>query len=114
MDIKGISMDNLINTTNMKKESVSDKNFEEILENAKKSGDDKELKKVAEEFESIFIDMMFKSMRKNIDTEDSFIEKSNARSMFESMYDEELSKEIAKSGGFGIADMIFKSLKDEE
>jgi Rod binding domain-containing protein len=38
-------------------------------------------------------------------------DKSQAREYFEGMLDDELSKEMTKSGGVGIADMLFNNLK---
>ncbi|BEP30229.1 rod-binding protein [Helicovermis profundi] len=105
-----VSMNSSIDSAKANAEKATDDAFKDMLERAKKSKDKSELKKVAEDFESIFINMMFKSMRGSSENKDGFIEKSNARSMFESMYDEELSKVISKSGGFGISDMIYKSL----
>ena len=108
-----ISVNNSIDTATASAEKASDDAFKEILENLKDSQDEEELRSVSEDFEAIFINMMFKSMRGSSDQEGSYIEKSNARSMFESMYDDELSKVISKSGGFGIADMIYKSLSKD-
>ena len=60
--------------------------------------------KVAEQFESIFINMMLKSMRKA--TERSELMDSQATQMYESMFDQEVSLHMAKSGSLGLAEKI--------
>lgn len=72
---------------------------------------DAELRDACRDFESIFIHMMLKEMRKTI-PEGGFVEKSTASKMFEDMLDEEISKEIAKKDdGLGIAKMMYEQLK---
>ena len=45
--------------------------------------------------------------------EDGLIEKSTGTEIFEDMYIEELSKEVAnRDEGLGIADMLYKQFKD--
>lgn len=76
--------------------------------------DDKRLKEVCQDFESIFLYMMMKEMRKNVPN-DGIIEKSQASLMFEDMYMEEMSKEISKSdNGIGLADMMYEQLKNND
>lgn len=76
-----------------------------------KNKDDEALMKVCKEFEAIFIQMMFKEMYKTI-PEDGIIEKSNGTKIFEEMYIEEISNEIAKEdSGFGLAKMMYEQFK---
>jgi flagellar protein FlgJ len=65
---------------------------------------EKMVDKVAEQFESIFINMMLKSMRKA--TERSELMDSQATRMYESMFDQEVSLHMAKSGSLGLAEKI--------
>ncbi len=100
-------------TTNINKEVNQAAAFEKALEKAKSSNDDQALKKVCEDFESIFVNMMFKSMRQasQFEEEDALVEKSFGRGIFEEMRDDELSKKVAEGGGIGIADVMYRQLK---
>lgn len=92
-------------------ENVSSSGFDKILEEAKKSGDTTELRKATDELESIFINMMMKSMRSTITETEGIFKKSESEKMFQEMLDEEYSKTMAASGGIGISDMIFKQFE---
>ena len=65
---------------------------------------EKTVDKVSEQFESIFINMMLKSMRDA--TQRSGLMDSQAGRMYESMFDQEVSLHLAKSGSLGLADKI--------
>ena len=65
---------------------------------------EKTVDKVAEQFESIFINMMLKSMRNA--TERSSLMDSQAGRMYESMFDQEVSLHLAKNGSLGLAETI--------
>jgi|TARA_X000000950_G_scaffold207221_1_gene249225 flagellar protein FlgJ len=67
------------------------------------------IKEVAQQFESIFVNMMLQSMRKA--TERSGLMDSNASQQYESMFDQELSLHLSKSGGFGVADALERQLE---
>jgi hypothetical protein len=75
-----------------------------------KTHTDAELKQVAQNFESIFIQMMFKEMRNSVEKSNLF-GNSQASQFFESMKDEEMSKQLATSGGIGLGNMVYQSLK---
>ena len=64
-------------------------------------GEERVTKEVAQQFESIFINMMLKSMRDA--TERSGLLDSEATKTYESMFDQQLSAELAGKGTFGIA-----------
>ncbi len=84
--------------------------FEAALKKAAESGDQTALKKACQEFESIFVQMVFKNMRSTV-PEDGLLEKSQAQSIFEGMLDEELSKKVAGAGGLGLADVLYEQLQ---
>ena len=94
-------------------QSVSDNKeadaFKVALEQAQAEEDPEEIKKVCQQFEAIFVNMLFKQMRNTI-TDGGLTEKSQARETFEGMLDEEMSSAIAEGGGFGIAEMMTKAL----
>ena len=70
----------------------------------------KELKKACEDFEAIFINEMFKEMRKGLSKEGLW-EKSHEHKMWENMFYENISKEMAKAGGIGLSDVLYKQLE---
>ncbi|MGB3366581.1 MAG: rod-binding protein [Acidaminobacteraceae bacterium] len=105
-----VSLNNNGSTVNTQIESNRSDAIRRKLESAKDSNNDAELRDAAEQFESVFINMMLKTMRSTIPENQGYIEKSNASSTYESMLDEEMSKGMSKGGGFGLSDMIYKSL----
>ncbi|MDR3091747.1 MAG: rod-binding protein [Clostridiales bacterium] len=90
------------------------KSFEEALQTARTREDDAGLKEACFEFESYFIQTMFREMRKTIDDSHSLLPKSNAENIFTDMLDEEYSKNLAKSGGIGLAKMLYSQISKEE
>jgi hypothetical protein len=78
--------------------------------NGAKTHSEAELKQVAQNFESIFIQMMFKEMRNSVEKSNLF-GNSQATEFFESMKDEEMSKQLAASGGIGLGNMVYQNLK---
>lgn len=81
------------------------------MENLSKSPDDQKLMDACKEFESIFTYMMLKEMKKTV-PEDGIIEKSQGTRMFEEMYLEELSKDMANgNNGIGMAKILYNQFK---
>lgn len=117
MKITDVSMNTNPQQVTAKKEEADAANFESAIEKALASGDKEQLKKVSEQFESVFIHMMIKSMRTTV-VDGGLTEKSNARGIYEGMYDQELANEMANGRTMGIADMLYKQLEkyvsDEE
>ena len=70
---------------------------------------EKTVDKVAEQFESIFINMMLKSMRDA--TQRSDLMDSQAGRMYESMFDQEVSMHLAKNGSLGLAEKIKEQIQ---
>lgn len=68
-----------------------------------------ELRRAAQDFESLFINQMLKSMRDTVVKSDLF-HGGNAEEIYSSMLDTELSKSMASAGGIGLADMLMKQL----
>jgi murein DD-endopeptidase MepM/ murein hydrolase activator NlpD len=73
----------------------------------------KELKRAVADFESLFINQMFKSMRETIGKSELF-HGGKAEDIYTSMLDTELSKNMAQAGGIGLADMLLRQLSDQE
>ena len=87
------------------------KKFQAAMES--KQTDSVELKKACEGFESYFLQIMFREMRKTSLHVGDMFEKSNAEEIFEDMLFEEYSKISASRGGMGLADMMYKQLTNK-
>ena len=66
-------------------------------------------KKVASEFESMFVAMMLKSMRDTVG-KDKLTGGGHGEETFRSLLDQEYAATAARSGGIGLAHMIEKEL----
>jgi Rod binding domain-containing protein len=62
------------------------------------------------EFESIFVKMMLKEMRNSVDKSDALISGGWAEDIYSDMLDDEYSKTMAKTAGFGLADQLYRQL----
>jgi Rod binding domain-containing protein len=69
------------------------------------------LKDACNDFEAIFIKQMLNAMRKTVH-KTGLMEGGMAEDIFEDMLHDEYSQVMAKSGGFGVADMLFRQFKD--
>ena len=68
------------------------------------------IKDAAETFESYFIQIMLREMRRTIPDGDGIIPRGQAERIFTEMLDEELSNEMARSGGIGLSQVIVQQL----
>lgn len=75
---------------------------------------DQALRKVAEQFESMFVKMMMKSMRdaNKVFQEDSIMH-SPQEDFYQQMYDDQLSVKLTGKQGMGLADVIYRQLNQE-
>ncbi len=71
--------------------------------------DDKKLKGTLQEFESIFLYYLLKEMRNTVHRT-GLLDGGRAEEFFQEMLDEELSKNLARANGIGIAQMLYKQL----
>jgi len=69
----------------------------------------KELKKISQDFESLFVGMMLKSMRATVQ-EDTVTGGGRAEQTYRELLDQEYAKAASKRGGRGIASMVEKEL----
>jgi flagellar protein FlgJ len=67
------------------------------------------LRKVAKQFESMYIKMMLKSMRQASMGDPLF--DSDAAKMYRSMFDNQLAIDLSNHGGFGLAKMLMQQLQ---
>jgi flagellar protein FlgJ len=68
-----------------------------------------ELYKQCEEFESIFVNMMLKEMRKTVD-KSGLMDGGQAEDIFQDMLYDEYAKDMTRSAGFGLADQVYLQL----
>lgn len=74
------------------------------------NADKKALKKSCQDFEALFIQSLFKAMRKTV-PESELFKKNNATSMFEEMLDQEISSTMARTQSVGIADQMYRQME---
>lgn len=76
------------------------------------AGDKKRLKEACTDFEAVMLNSMFQAMRNTLSGEDIFGQ-SLGKDIYESMYYQELSNVMAKSGkGPGIGDQLYQQLAE--
>lgn len=68
-----------------------------------------QLRKVSQDFESLFLAYMMKTMKQAI-PKSEFLGDSQAEKIFTEMKDEELAKGMAKAGGIGLARLLEQQL----
>lgn len=67
-----------------------------------------QLKQVAQDFEAIFIKQMLDSMRSTLNPENRLVDTGMAGEFYDDMLYDEYAQLMAKTGGFGLAEMIVK------
>ena len=128
--VGGITNWSMTNTTQEISQARADASrFQESLDRATKALEDarkaavdtsgisaeqesKRLREACEGFEAMFLDIMFKEMRNTV-PENTLFGKSQGEKIWHSMLDTELMQNVAKSGGVGIADMMYDNLIDQ-
>ncbi len=68
------------------------------------------LKRSCQDFEAIFIQSVFKAMRKSI-PDGGLFEQDTAHEIYRDMLDAEIASEIARQQGLGLADQMFRQLE---
>jgi len=84
--------------------------FQNVLDKAMQAKDDVQLKQACQDFESYFLQMMWKEMRNTVDTSGSFLQPDQTEQIFQDMLDEENSKAAASTGKLGLADQMYKQM----
>jgi len=78
----------------------------------KKSPRDFSIKEAAQSFESFFIYMMLKEMRKGQSLSEESADRSGfGKETYQAMFDEAVASEMTHAGGIGVADFIIKNMK---
>lgn len=74
------------------------------------SDENASLRGAAQQFEALFTQMLFKSMRQANEAFESDLMSSNNTKFFEQMRDEQMASELSASGSLGLADLIVEQL----
>jgi flagellar protein FlgJ len=88
--------------------AIDTQSLGQLRAQAKKSPD-QALKAAAQQFESVFMNMMLKSMR-GATPQDGAMDSEQTR-MFTGMLDQQLAQSMSSGRGIGLADMLVKQLK---
>ena len=75
------------------------------------TSDDIKLKKTCQEMEGVFLNMMLKSMRATV-PKNSLASKSLQSDTMQSMFDMEMTRNLAMGKGTGLAEMMYRNLKN--
>ena len=81
------------------------------LKRASREDPNAAIDKVAKQFESMFIQMMLKSMRDALPKDGLF--SSNDMDTYTEMADQQIAVNMAESGGIGLADVIARQLRPD-
>ena len=76
---------------------------------ASKSGDTASTRKVAQQFESMFLSMMLKNMRATLPNSDPLA--NDASRMATDLYDQQLAQSMSKGRGIGLADALVAQIE---
>ncbi|MDX5362865.1 MAG: flagellar assembly peptidoglycan hydrolase FlgJ [Pseudazoarcus pumilus] len=92
--------------------TLDPRSFGELQRLAAKGDSPEALRAAAQQFESVFMQMVFKAMREA--TPQGGLFDSEHTRMFQSMHDQQLASDLASRGnGMGLADAIFRQLGGE-
>lgn len=75
-----------------------------------KTTEEKKLKEVSQQFESIFVKMLIDSMDKTVDRKSSMFYGGQGEEVFRNMLNDEKAKDISKGAGIGLAKSIYEQL----
>lgn len=93
--------------------NYNDLNSLNSLKSGARKDDPEAVRAVAQQFESMFMQLILKSMRDASDVLASDIGNGYQTKFYRDMHDQQLSLEMSKQGGFGLADVIYEQLTRE-
>ncbi len=102
---------NAIDNAQTYRTKSTEDDFERRLRAAAEKGDDAELKQVCNEFESIFINMMYKQMKATVPKSD-YLQSDSATEIYNSMLDDKLVEKAAQKG-IGLGEVMYKQLSKQ-
>jgi peptidoglycan hydrolase FlgJ len=105
-----VDLINRAETQNTLMSQLTDKNLESMRNQSKfgQIDSEKDMEKVARDFESVFVNKLFESMRKGVPK--SGLLDSSAMKMYQSMMDQEMAKLMSIGKGMGIGELVYKDL----
>ena len=71
--------------------------------------DDEKLKKACTDLEALFINQIFKSMRQTV-PKAGLLGGGSGEEIFQSLFDQELSRSLAQQKGMGLGQMIYRQM----
>jgi len=72
--------------------------------------DKESLKKSCRDFEAIFIQSLFKAMRKTV-PDSGIFEENNSSEMYKDMLDQEIATKIAQKQSIGLAEQMYRQME---
>lgn len=76
--------------------------------------EDAKLRQACQDLEAVFLNMMLKQMRATVPKTNLTGSNNNIDDIYQSMLDTEMTKDMSKAGGIGLADMMYKQLSPEK
>lgn len=111
MNINNITgSSSIIDTLKTSQAGLDGDGFEEALQTALESNDDKKLKEACEQVETYMLKSIFKQMKKSTELGERLLPKGDYEEMFEGYMIDEQCKNLTKAGGIGLADMMYKQM----
>jgi flagellar protein FlgJ len=89
---------------------LTEKNLEGMRNQSKfgQIDSEKDMEKVARDFESVFVNKLLESMRKAVPK--SGLLDSSALDMYQSLMDQEMAKKMSERKGMGLGEMVYRDL----
>lgn len=116
MQINGLGADVKLKTAGAADSKQVTEDFAAKMEKAAASiQDDKEkakLKEVCKDMEAVYLNLMLSKMRATV-PKSKLMGDSSQEELFRSLLDSEMTKNLAKAGGIGLADMLYRQLTIE-
>ncbi len=92
------------------------KQLDSRMKNDPAQMDDREMRKVSREFESIMVRQLIKNMRKTatFGEDNAIFNTENSTRMYQEIADDHLADHMSASGSFGVSDLIYDFLVDQQ
>jgi len=111
MEVGSVNSKNILDSAQNFQVKSTDNEFEKRLKVAAEKGDDAELKQVCQDFEGIFVSMLYKQMRATVPKSD-YLQSDSATEIYNSMLDDKLC-DAASQKGIGLGDMMYKQMSKQ-
>ncbi len=112
MQIHSVSspvMSNKLSSAQTKSESDFATQLQTAAANAADSKEDAKLKKVCQDMEAVFLNLLLSKMRDTV-PQSGLLGDSSEEKTIRSLLDTEMTKNMAQAGGMGLADMLYRQL----